>query len=203
MATRPSGPGPGEERGVAGGRGDPVVALLGGQEASDVATAHGVPQVLARLNVFRALLRRPPVAAGLSSLLLALLAGDGLDPRLRELAIMRVAWTHRSVYEWTQHWHIATGMGVPVEDLLAVRDDPVRQGPTEQAVLSAVDDVGRDGRVGPSTMAELQRHLSEEEVIEVVAVIGAWSMVAVLLDSLGVPLEEGVDPWPPDGRRPG
>ena len=38
--------------------------------------------------------------------------------------------------------------------------------------------------------------------LEVVIAIANWSMFAQLLRSLEVPLEEGVDPWPPDGAVP-
>jgi hypothetical protein len=35
-----------------------------------------------------------------------------------------------------------------------------------------------------------------------VTAIGAWRMIASVLLSLQVPLEEGVPGWPPDGRSP-
>ena len=35
------------------------------------------------------------------------------------------------------------------------------------------------------------------------AAIGAWRMISSILQSLQVPLEEGVASWPPDGRAPG
>ena len=45
-----------------------------------------------------------------------------LDSRLRELVIMRIGWLTACDYEWTQHWRVASGLGVPAEDLLGVRD---------------------------------------------------------------------------------
>jgi hypothetical protein len=33
-----------------------------------------------------------------------------LDPRLRELVIMRIGWLTASDYEWTQHWRVAQGL---------------------------------------------------------------------------------------------
>lgn len=39
-------------------------------------------------------------------------------------------------------------------------------------------------------------------LVELVTAIGAWRMVATILHSLAVPLEDGVDGWPPDGRAP-
>jgi hypothetical protein len=38
--------------------------------------------------------------------------------------------------------------------------------------------------------------------VELVVAIGNWTLVARLLPSLEVPLEDGVEPWPPDGRTP-
>jgi hypothetical protein len=39
-------------------------------------------------------------------------------------------------------------------------------------------------------------------LVELVVAIGNWSLFSSLLRSLKVPLEEGVAPWPPDGRSP-
>ncbi len=177
--------------------------LLEPEEARTVAEQCGVPAPLARLNVFRLLLADPQLAAGVSSLLIALVGGDGLDPRLRELAILRVAWGRRSTYEWTQHWHIATALGVDGADLAALRGDPSRLGPLEQALVRAADEVTASGQVSAPTLATLRRSLDEREVLLLVAVLAAWSMVAIVLETFGVPLEDGVAPWPPDGRAPG
>ena len=39
-------------------------------------------------------------------------------------------------------------------------------------------------------------------LVELVTAISAWRMVASILQSLQVPLEDGVASWPPDGRPP-
>jgi hypothetical protein len=39
-------------------------------------------------------------------------------------------------------------------------------------------------------------------LIELVTTIGAWRMVASIVHSLHVPLEDGVASWPPDGQAP-
>ena len=51
-------------------------------------------------------------------------------------------------------------------------------------------------------MSALDDLLTPEAVVELVAVIGAWSMVSTLVRSLDIPLEEGVVAWPPDGTAP-
>lgn len=183
------------------------IAPLDADAARAAAEAAGVPVAFADLNVFRVLLRHPKVAKPVNDLLLALLAQPMLDARLRELVIMRLGWCTGSVYEWTQHWPIALRCGVTEDELLAVRDWRSRDafGPAERAVLAATDETLRTGRISDATWARCVEQLGEggdEALLELVAAIGLWRMIAGLLRSLDVPLEDGVDPWPPDGRPP-
>ena len=162
-----------------------------------------VPQ-MAELSVFRTLLHRPTVAKAVNDLLVALLFRGTLDARLRELLIMRLGWATGSVYEWTQHWRVATEMDVAEEDLLAVRDWRAsdRFGPAERAVLAATDETLADGAISDETWAACLDHVGDpRQLVELVAAIGNWRMISSVLRSLDVPLEEGVAPWPPDGRE--
>jgi alkylhydroperoxidase family enzyme len=146
------------------------------------------------------------VARELASTLLTLLGPQAkLSARLRELAIMRIGWRTRAVYEWTQHWRVARNLQIPEADLLAVRD---WQGSTvlsdaDRAVLRATDETLERGSISDETWVECCRHLaSDAERIELVVAIGNWTMFSQLLKSLAIPLEDGVAPWPPDGRAP-
>jgi len=181
------------------------IPLLGADEALGRAAAAGVPDMLARLHVFRLLLRRPPLAKGVADLLLSLLAGAALDVRRRELIILRVAWRTASAYEWGQHWRIASDLGLPVDDLAAVRhwDDADCFGPEDRLVLQAVDEVVEHGQVAPATVGSLVGRLGEDAALEAVAAVAAWSMVSTLLRSCAVPLEPDLEWWPPDGIGPG
>ena len=52
------------------------------------------------------------------------------------------------------------------------------------------------------TWAECERELGADSavLIELVTAIGAWRMIASILHSLEVPLEEDVSSWPPEGQ---
>jgi len=178
--------------------------LLDPGSAEAAARRAGVPSVLARLNVFRLLLGSEKLARAESDLLLCLLAGEALDRRLRELVIMRIAWTTGSSYEWAQHWRVATGLGIEEADLLGVRawGDYGGFGPIERVTLAATDECTSGGAVSEATMAELRAHFDEPALLELICAIGHWSMVSTLLRSMEVPLEDGVAPWPPDGVAP-
>jgi alkylhydroperoxidase family enzyme len=127
----------------------------------------GVPNYMAELAIFQVLLNHPKLARAFNDLLAMMLWHGRLDTRLRELAIMRIGWITASDYEWTQHWRVATGLGVSEDDLLGVREGQVHNGfgAAERAVLGA-----GDGRIDPAQPE--------------------------------VPLEDGVDSWPPDGKPP-
>ena len=72
---------------------------------------------------------------------------------------MRIGWLTACDYEWTQHWRVACGLGVPAEDLLGVRDWSGTYGSApERAVLAATDEVVRDGAVSAHTWAACERN---------------------------------------------
>lgn len=184
---------------------EPRVPVLGDDDARAAAERAGVPDYVTVLNVNRVLLAHPRIARNFVQYFWDLMYENALEPRLRELAILRIGWVTGSVYEWTQHWHIAAGMGIPDDDLLGVRDWEAHDGfsDADRAILAATDDVLEHGAIGPQAWAHLARHLpNDAERIEAIAAIAGWRMVATLLQSLDVPLEDGTDPWPPDGVAP-
>lgn len=186
--------------------GESRIPRLAAEEARAAAEAAGVPALMADLSVFQVLLRHPKVASVLQGMLTALLWQGELDGRLRELVIMRIGWVTGSDYEWTQHWRVATGMGISPDDLLGVRDwrSYAGFGPAERAVLAATDETLETGTIGAATWAECESHVGgARELIELVVAIGNWRLFSSLLRSLEIPLEDGVASWPPDGRRPG
>lgn len=118
---------------------------------------------------------------------------------------MRIGWTTGSVYEWAQHWRVASRLGMAADDILGVRHwrNHPRYGQLERVMLTATDETVKDGVISEGTWRELRRLIEDDAVVvELVVAIGNWRMFSSLLRSLEVPLEEGVEPWPPDGRSP-
>jgi alkylhydroperoxidase family enzyme len=175
-------------------------------EAKAAADEAAVPDYMAELSIFQVLLNHPQLARAVNDLLATMLWHGSLDARLRELVIMRIGWLTACEYEWTQHWRVATRLGVTADDLIGVREWQQHDGfgPAERAVLAATDDVVRDGAVSSQSWAACERELQSDKTIlvELVTAISAWRMVSSILQSLDVPLEDGVAGWPPDGRAP-
>jgi len=181
----------------------PRVPMLAEEEARVIGKKVGVPSTMSGLNVFRTLSRHPNLAGVIAQQLAMLLyRGNELDDRLRELIIMRIGWQTGAMYEWTQHWPIALGVGLTEEQILAVRDpeNSTCLGAAERSVISATDDVLNNGSITKESWKACAKFLkTHEERLELVAAICNWNTFSILLKSLNIPLEEGTEAWPPDG----
>jgi alkylhydroperoxidase family enzyme len=101
---------------------DARVPRLPVDEAKAAADEASVPNYMAELVIFQVLLNHPSLARAGNDLLATMLWRGSLGSPLRELVIMRTGWLTASDYEWTQHWHVAQGLGVSADDLLGERD---------------------------------------------------------------------------------
>ncbi len=117
-----------------------------------------------------------------------------LDPRLRELLILRVGWRTRCRYEWAQHARMARAAGVTEEEVAAVASDPVGEtwGDLDRDLLCAVDQMIDGHCVEDATWGRLTGHFDERQLLEMLFVVGTYLCLALVLNSVG--LEPDVGP---------
>ena len=136
-------------------------------------------------------LRSPEIARHAQKLGAQLRFGSGLDPRLRELAILVCARHWTSHYEWTSHKRIALAEGLDPAVILAVaRDDTPPEDGSELALVWRLSRaILRSGRLDEASYAEGRAVLGEEGMVELVATIGYYCLVALTLNvfELGLP----------------
>ena len=143
------------------------------------------------LNLFRMLAHSPPVLSGFTKLGGALLQDAALDPRLRELAIVRVGLLAGASYEVGKHTAIARAVGVSDAELAALEPtercdalaDPAR------AVIELTDELFGGVRATDAAMARIRRHLDDRQLVELVVTIGYYGLVCRVLETLGVDQE--------------
>ena len=70
----------------------PIFPLLDLDAAIAAANVAGIPEVLARVNLFRTTLHHPPIGRIVGDVVDALVLKSVLDARLREIAILRTGW---------------------------------------------------------------------------------------------------------------
>ncbi len=126
------------------------------------------------------------------------LAGERstLDPALRELAILRVAWRTGSAYEWKQHTRIGLGTGLSTAQLHALPDGPAAAvwAPVERGVLEAVDQIIDVSRVEDATWQSLTAYLEPPQLLELTFVVGGYLCFAVVANSVHLEPDPPTEP---------
>jgi 4-carboxymuconolactone decarboxylase len=60
----------------------------------------------------------------------------------------------------------------------------------EKLVIKFTDEVARNVKGSPATVAQLKKHMGATEIVELVMSIGFWGMVARVLETTEVDLED-------------
>ena len=123
---------------------------------------------------------------------------SNLEPRHRELLILRTGWDCQAEYEWAQHvGQVGRGraMGLPIESLAL---GPTAPGwdPFEAALLRAADELYRDSFVSDRTWTELSARFDQTMMINALITASNYRMVSMALNALGVQLDPGDERFP-------
>jgi alkylhydroperoxidase family enzyme len=143
------------------------------------------------LNLYRVLGHHPQLLSAWIEFAYTLRRDCTTTRSLRELMILRGAQLEGSAYEWHQHRRWARQQGVPpeqIEDLFFWRESP-RFTPAECAAL-ALTEAMMHGDVSDAVYADLAKHFTSSEVIELALTAGFYAMVPRVLNALKVPIEE-------------
>ena len=119
-----------------------------------------------------------------------------LSPRLSELAILVTGRACRSPFEWHAHRVEAEKAGVeaPIIEALLAETVPPGLSPDDDAVVRYAIELNRLNSVSDATYANALTCLGERGVVELTALVGYYTMVAMTLNAHEIPLPEGVQP---------
>jgi len=121
-----------------------------------------------------------------------------LDPRLRELVILRTGWNTQSEYEWAQHvgsFGRGRELGLPIENIARGPDAP-GWNPIEQALLTAADELYRDSSISGRTWSNLSSRLDTPTIVNLLISAAQYRQVAIALNAFGVQPEPGDERFP-------
>ncbi len=105
----------------------------------------------------------------------ALIRHSDLSPRFRELAVMRIAQQQGSEYEWKLHERYAIAAGISPSELQALSGgEAAALGEIDRLVIRFVDDA-LAGTLSDETFALVAKRIGEEDVVELVLVVGWWA----------------------------
>src|SRR5262249_3139854 len=140
-------------------------------------------------NALATLVRHPDLAESFLAFNVHLLLRSTLPPRLRELAILRVAHRRECTYEWTHHVRLGAQAGLSEAEIEAAGRGEAA-GELERAVLRAVDELDVDTHLSDPTWATLRAHLDERQVMDLVFTIGGYTLLAMAFTTFGVEPED-------------
>jgi len=142
------------------------------------------------LNIFRALSHSPEALRRFMKLGNYFLEEGKLEPKLRELAILRAGALCRAPYEFSQHVAFGRRTGLSDSQIRGVIEPHAGLfEPRELAVLAYAGEMTADARVSDATFGAVAGFLNEEEVVELTLVVGYYNLVSRTLNALDVDID--------------
>ncbi len=147
------------------------------------------------LNVFGTVANHPTLLRKWLVFATYALTKSTLDPRTRELVVLRVGWKCSAPYEWGQHVVVGRAVGLTDTDIARVADGPDADGWTEAeaAALRATDECHDRSTITDVTWDTLAAHFSQQQILDLVFLIGQYHLVSFALNACGVVRDDGVD----------
>ena len=145
---------------------------------------------------FQLLIRAPEICEHAAKLGEHLRWGTSLPDRLSELAIITTARFWRAQFEWFAHAPLAEKAGVPAAAVEAIRrgETPSFTQRDEALVHQICTELFKTQRLADASFAEAVASLGETGLIEVIGIIGYYTLIGNTLNTFQVAVPEGVSP---------
>ncbi|HYM29901.1 MAG TPA: carboxymuconolactone decarboxylase family protein [Candidatus Cybelea sp.] len=161
--------------------------------------AHAVLDPIAKngmlFNIFLTLARHAKALKRWTVFANHVLYKSTLPPREREILILRIGWLCQAEYEWGQHVRIGRQAGLTDAEIdrIAKGPDAPGWGEFDRALLRAADELHKDAFISDATWAALGKRYNTQQLIDVVFTVGNYNLVSMMLNTLGVQLDESVE----------
>jgi alkylhydroperoxidase family enzyme len=180
-----------------------VIPLLSQDDARAIAQRFGLDPEFTSRNVIRMLLHHAEAFIPNFQMVAVLLRPESLDPRLRELILLRVNWRTGTEYAFAQHIRAGRELGMSREEIYGVRHPAncPAFSETDRLVLNLVDELLVGTTISEETVTSLRQEFSIINIMSMVTLVGNMRLTIPLLKLAKVPIDEGLEGWP-DGEGP-
>jgi 4-carboxymuconolactone decarboxylase len=147
----------------------------------------------APLNIFGTLAHHPDMLRRWLVFAGHVLSKNSLPERDRELLILRTGWNCASRYEFSQHVVIGQRCGITADEIEMVQrgaDAPWNE--LDGLLMEAADELHSTSNLTDATWAALAAHYTTEQLLDLIATVGNYHLVAMFLNSTRVQLDDGV-----------
>jgi 4-carboxymuconolactone decarboxylase len=144
------------------------------------------------LNLYKVLLHAPALARTWLQHLNAVRWQTGIEGRLREIVIIRIAHLNRTEYVLRQHVPaLAQAEGLSAAQCDALADWEAAEGFSagERAALAFSDAMTRSVQVPDAVFEELRRHYGERQIVDLTVLIATYNMHNRVVSALQIDLE--------------
>jgi len=171
---------------------DPRIAVPGPGELR--ADAEQLVAAIARpgrepAKTMAVLARQPALLAPFLGWAAALALNGVLSNRDHELLALRVASNCRSEFEWVEHVGYAKDAGLTDVEIASVPKaiDAGGWSAAERALLRTADEMHLGDDVTDETWADLARHYQPPALVEILFVVGQYTMLSWVANAAGIP----------------
>ena len=149
-------------------------------------------------NIFRTLARHPKLFKRSMVLATGLLVKGNLPPRVREIVILRVAWRAGSNYEWGQHVRIGLDSGLDEAEIAALAAEGAEStwSDADRLAISVTDELCAEDDLTDATWDAALAQWGEQDLMELIFLVGNYRMLAGFLNAARVELDEGLEGFP-------
>ena len=143
------------------------------------------------LNIYRTIGRNPAAARAFLGWGRFVRLGTSLSQTQSELVILRIGWLCKSGYEFTQHARLALKEGLTPEEIERIKIGPASPlwSEEQRLLLRAADELHQTYFIADGTWEALKAHLTEEQMMDLVYVVGHYTQVCMILNTFGVQVE--------------
>jgi len=154
--------------------------------ASDHPEGQGPP------NILYTIAHHPTLLAPFLGFTAALAMRGVLPRRDSELLALRSSWNCRSAFEWGHHVEYALAAEIPRETIERIPSGPDDAGwdHHDRLLLRVADELHENQQLSDETYADLKDEFSIAEIVEITFVVGNYTMLSMVANATGVPLEE-------------
>ena len=145
------------------------------------------------LNIFRTMARAPKALTRFNTWGGYILSRrNDLPAREREIVILRTGFLCKSGYEWTQHVRIGLREGLTEDEVARIKQGAgAGWSAADAALIRASDELHADQFIGEATWAELGKHFTDKQRMDVVFTAAQYTQVSMFLNTFGVQLDAG------------
>ena len=120
--------------------------------------------------------------------------------RDKELLILRTAWLSRGDYVWGRHNIMGQNAGLTDEEIQRITRGPDAPGWSDfdATLLRAADGLHLSRFVSEATWDALAERYTQEQLVEVVLIVGNYTQLAMFQNTLGVQLPPDIEGLPED-----